>query len=30
MVHAMGADGRAILSVFEGSHMRIGTVEMHR
>ena len=30
MVHAMGADGRAILSVFEGSRMRIGTVEMHR
>lgn len=28
--HAMGADGRAIMSVFEGSRMRIGTVEMHR
>ncbi|PRW20475.1 band 7 [Chlorella sorokiniana] len=30
MVHAMGADGRAIMSVFEASQARIGTVEMHR
>lgn len=30
MNHAIGADGRAIMSVFEGSRMRVGTVEMHR
>ena len=30
MNHAMGADGRAIMSVFDSSRMRIGTVEMHR